>query len=199
MQVTTADLRQRLADALAHSGADTSDFDLNANIALPPDRVLTPAAVLVAVRPHTGTVVLTRRSARLRHHPGQIAFPGGRQDPGDPSLIDTALREAREEVGIDTQAVDVLGTLPPHETVTGFEMTPVLAILGGAFKPAPEMGEVSEVFEVPLEHVLNLARYRVEARMWRGQLRRYYAVPFGPYYIWGATARVLRGLAERMR
>lgn len=191
------DLRKRLTDALSATGSASSDFDLNKDIK-PPDVRLRPAAVLVAVHANTHTLILTKRSARLKHHPGQIAFPGGKQDPGDPTPTDAALREAHEEIGLPRDMVDVLGTLPHHQTVTGFDVTPVLAIVSARFDPVPEAGEVSEVFEVPLAHVTNPAMFRVEGRHWQGRRREYYTVPFGPYYIWGATARILRGLAERM-
>jgi hypothetical protein len=92
----------------------------------------------------------------------------------------------------------VLGTLPPHETVTGFSVTPVLARVAAPFDPVPEPGEVAEVFAVPFGHLADLRNYTVQARRWRGQMRHYYTVPWGPYYIWGATARILRGLAERL-
>ena len=94
--------------------------------------------------------------------------------------------------------VQVIGALPSHETVTGFVVTPILAQVTGVFAPVPEAGEVEEMFAVPLDFVTNPANFRVEARMWRGDWRRYYTVPYGPYYIWGATARILRGLAERL-
>ncbi|MCL4104967.1 UNVERIFIED_CONTAM: hypothetical protein GTU68_018674 [Idotea baltica] len=135
----------------------------------------------------------------MKHHPGQIAFPGGKQDAGDATLIETALREAREEIGLPPEHVTVLGTLPAHETVTGFVVTPVLALIDQPFAEIAEQGEVAEVFRTPLPHVLNPANFRVEGRYWRGNMRRYYTVPFGPYYIWGATARILRALADRMQ
>ena len=87
---------------------------------------------------------------------------------------------------------------PSHETVTGFSITPFVGLIRGAFTPTPEAGEVEEVFTVPLAHVLDPARFAIERRRWMGEWRRYYAVPYGPYYIWGATARILRGLAERV-
>lgn len=191
------DLHKRLTRALSVTGSASSDFDLNKDVKAPDVR-LTPAAVLVAVHAETETLILTKRSARLKHHPGQIAFPGGKQDPTDPTPTDAALREAEEEIGLPRGMVDVLGTLPSHQTVTGFQVTPVLAIVGGTFDPVPEAGEVSEVFEVPLAHVTDPAMFRVEGRHWQGRRRYYYTVPFGPYYIWGATARILRALAERM-
>jgi len=197
--VTRPDLKQSLLNALSFEGGASSDFDLNMDVVLPEGRKLTPAAVLIAVREDTRTVILTKRSARLKHHPGQIAFAGGKQDPSDASPIAAALREAHEEIGLDPTQVDVLGELPTHETVTGYAMTPVIALVRGSFDPIPELGEVSEVFDVPLAHLMRPASFIIEGRIWQGRLRRYYTVPFGPYYIWGATARVLRGLAERMQ
>lgn len=174
----------------------SSDFDLNPEVRLPPGRLLRDAAVLIAVT--EGRVILTKRSSRLKHHPGQIAFPGGKIDAGDDGAIGAALREAEEEVGLPPRLVDVLGTLPAHETVTGYRVTPVLAHLRAGFDAVPERGEVEEVFSVPLSFVTNPANFRVERRRWLGEWRRYYAVPYGPYYIWGATARILRGLADRL-
>ena len=156
------------------------------------------AAVLVAVT-KDGRLILTKRASHLAHHPGQIAFPGGKVDAGDASAEAAALREAWEEIGLPQAGVAVLGRLSSHETVTGFQITPVLGVVRRAFVPVAEAGEVDEVFSVPLAHVLNPARYRIERRRWRGVWRRYYAVPYGPYYIWGATARILRGLADRVQ
>lgn len=186
----------RLRAALARPGGESSDFDLNPAIPLPPGRVLRPAAVLVAV--WGDRLILTKRASHLKHHPGQIAFPGGKLDKTDASLEAAALREAWEEIGLPQGAVEVLGRLPPHETVTGFTVTPIVAQIVAPFEPRPEAGEVEEVFTVPLSHVLNPARFSIEARRWRGEWRRFYTVPYGPYYIWGATARILRGLAERV-
>jgi 8-oxo-dGTP pyrophosphatase MutT (NUDIX family) len=189
-----------LLRALALPTGASSDFDLNPGLQLPAGRVLRPAGVLITVwtGPSAARLILTKRSSRLKHHPGQIAFPGGKVDPGDAGPVGAALRESWEEVGLPQDRVTVLGTLPQHETVTGFLVTPVLGIVSGDFTPAPEAGEVEEVFTVPLAHVTNPANFRIERRRWRGEWRRYYAVPYGPYYIWGATARILRGLAERL-
>jgi 8-oxo-dGTP pyrophosphatase MutT (NUDIX family) len=141
-------------------------------------------------------VILTKRSAHLRHHPGQIALPGGKLDAGEDAPA-CALREAREEVGLP--GAEVLGTFGPHETVTGFSVTAVLALVRTPFTPVPEAGEVAEIFAVPLSHLADLANYRVEGRRWQGRRhRRYWTVPYGPYYIWGATGRVLREFATRI-
>lgn len=197
MASATADTLRR---ALAEYSAPSSDYDLNAGVTLPEGRVLRAAAVLVLVidGPTGPEVVLTKRSAKLKHHPGQIAFPGGKRDDGDRDLWATALREGQEEVALDPGTVEPLGSLPPHETVTGFQVTPHLAWASERQIFRPEAGEVDEIFFVPLSHVARPENFIVEGRRWQGVTRRYYAVPYGPYYIWGATARILRGLADRI-
>ncbi len=193
----TEDLSSIIA-ALTNSGEASSDFDLNPDVELPAGRKLRNAGVLVPILRSVGgaRLYLTKRSSALKHHPGQIAFPGGKQDEGDADIISTALREASEEIGLSPRNVRVLGTLPSHETVTGFIMTPVVAEVLAPFTPTPEDGEVAEVFTVPLAHVLDAAQFSVQHRRWRGARRYYYTVPYGPYYIWGATARILYGLSD---
>ena len=198
--MTEAEARAALTRALHAPGRASSDFDLNRDAVLPEGRRLRDAAVLIAVSDTGGRpeVVLTKRSSRLKHHPGQIAFPGGKVDPGDAGAVGAALREAEEEIGLNRAEVEVLGTLAPHETVTGFAVTPVLGWVQKPFVPLPEAGEVAEVFRVPLDHVTRAENFLVESRHWQGRRRYYYTVPWGPYYIWGATARILRALADRM-
>jgi 8-oxo-dGTP pyrophosphatase MutT (NUDIX family) len=194
------DAEAALRAALSRPAGPSSDFDLNPGIRPPADKPLRPAAVLVPVwlRPEGARLILTKRSSHLKHHPGQIAFPGGKVDATDANAEAAALRETLEEIGLPPQRVEIIGTLPVHETVTGFAVTPFVGLIRGPFEPTPEVGEVEEVFTVPLTHVLSPARFAIERRRWMGVWRRYYTVPYGPYYIWGATARILRGLADRV-
>lgn len=187
--------------ALSRDGDQTSDFDLNPDVVLPPGRKLRPAGVLAPLIEQNGRLelLLTKRSSALKHHPGQVAFPGGKQDAGDVDVIAAALREAEEEIGLPRGNVEVLGTMSSHETVTGFHVTPVIAWIREPFQIVPEPGEVDEVFAVPLDHVMQPDNYLIQSRRWRGTRRHYFAVPYGPYYIWGATARMLRAWAERMK
>lgn len=193
-------LEARIDRALRRTGDNSSDFDLNPEVELPPGRKLRPAGVLIGidVTAPEPRLLLTKRSSRLKHHPGQIAFPGGKQDDSDTDVVAAALREAEEEVGLPRDQARVLGTMPAHETVTSFLVTPVVALIEAPFDVRPEPGEVDEAFTVPLTHVLDPANYQVQSRRWRGSRRHYFTVPYGPYYIWGATARMLRAFAERM-
>ncbi len=189
----------RIAAALRAPAGATSDFDLNPG-ARPPARPLRPASVLVPLVARDGALnlILTRRAVRLKHHPGQIAFPGGKQDPRDADARAAALREAREEIGLAPREVEVLGAFDTHETVTDFLVTPFVGLVAPEFRAVVDASEVAEVFEVPLGHVLDAGNFQVHGRRWQGGWRRYYVVAFGPYYIWGATARMLRMLADRL-
>jgi 8-oxo-dGTP pyrophosphatase MutT (NUDIX family) len=193
-----SDLVAQLQNALARLAAGTSDYDLNPHVTAP-RKTLRPAAVLVPIVLGGGgdaRIILTKRASHLAHHPGQIAFPGGKVDARDASPTDTALREAREEIGLDPAHVRLIGTMPAHETVTSFHMTPVLGVLNHCPPFTLDQNEVAEVFTVPFAFATQPAHFRVESRIWQGQNRYFYTVPYGPYYIWGATARVLFALAK---
>lgn len=192
--------RDQIKRAIGRLSQGSSDFDLNPDIQTPARQDLRAAGVLIALmRGRGGTrVVLTKRSSALKHHPGQIAFPGGAVDPDDADVVQAAQREAWEEIGLEPDNTEVLGRLPPHQTVTGFQVTPVIAFVRDHFTPKPEPGEVDEVFSVPLSHVTDIHQFQIQSRIWAGQRRYYYTVPYGPYYIWGATARIFRALGEGM-
>jgi len=186
--------------ALASPAIASSDYDLNPGVRRP-DRPLRPASVLVPLveRGAGLNLILTRRAARLTHHPGQVAFPGGKQDPTDASALAAALREAEEEIGLDPAGVQVLGALDLHETVTFFNVAPFVGVVPSGFRPVSDPAEVAEVFEVPLDFALDPANLQIHHRPWQGQWRAYYAIPYGPHYIWGATARMLKALGDRLR
>ena len=151
-----------------------------------------PAAVLVPVvgREDGLTVLLTRRTAHLYDHAGQISFPGGRSEQ-DESPAATALRETEEEIGLSPSRVQILGTLSEYVTVTGYRVTPVVGLVEAPFELKPDDFEVAEIFEVPLEFFLEPANHLRNCVVQQGTLRHYYAMPYRQYYIWGATAGML--------
>lgn len=167
-----------------------------ATAVLPED--LRAAGVLVPLRSRGGeiTVVLARRSERVPHHKGQVCFPGGSRDPGDPDLFATALREAEEELGIRREDVVLLGTMEPVLTVTGFAIQPFVARIPDEAVFALDPFEMAEVFEAPLRAFAAFDRYRHAESVVRGKESRVYFFDYGPHTIWGATAKVLRRLAE---
>ena len=167
----------------------------------PPDTVLVPAAVLVGIvdQPSGLTVLLTQRTAHLSDHAGQIAFPGGRVEPGDADAIAAALREAEEEVGLPESHVEVIGRLDTYVTGTGFEVTPVVGFIRTPYPARPDPFEVAEIFEVPLDFLIDPKNLERGTREWRGTTRSYYVLPYQQRYIWGATAGMLVNLAEVLR
>jgi 8-oxo-dGTP pyrophosphatase MutT (NUDIX family) len=161
----------------------------------------TPAAVLVPLvnRPQGLQVLLTERTAHLSDHAGQISFPGGRVEADDASNAAAALRETREEVGLDSARVAVLGELAQYETVTGYRVTPIVGWVEPPFELAPDPFEVADVFEVPLAFLLDPVNQQRHFRM-LGEMRRdYWAIPYGDRYIWGATAAMLLILDRTLR
>ncbi len=165
-----------------------------------PEQPLTAAAVLlpIVLRPAGQTVLLTQRTAHLRDHAGQISFPGGRVEMEDLSPVHTALRETEEEIGLSRQHVEVLGYLPEYRTVTGYRVTPVVGVVAPPFELSPDAQEVAEVFEVPLGFLLDPANHQRHSLHYRGALRHYFAMPYGEYFIWGATAGMIRSLCSRL-
>ncbi len=158
------------------------------------------AAVLVPVmaREPEATVLFTLRTQHLAAHSGQISFPGGKIEPGDATPVETAIREAEEEVGIPPAAVTPISLLDLHNTGTGFRIVPVLALVDPCFEPDPHPGEVAEVFEVPLSFLMEAENHRSHLREWKGNTVQFYAMEFEHRFIWGATAAILRNLYERL-
>lgn len=160
------------------------------------------AAVLVPIVAHASgtTVLLTQRTLHLRHHSGQVAFPGGRVEAGDPSPVDAALREAREEVGLEPARVEVIGRLPEYLTGTGFRVTPVVGLVAPGFDPRPDPQEVAQVFEVPLAFLMDPRHHQRRSLRLAAIERSFFAMPYRPpgasdeHFIWGATAAMLRNL-----
>ena len=166
-----------------------------------PGREGTPveAAVLVplVMRPEGVTVLLTQRTAHLNDHAGQIRFPGGRIEHTDANVVDAALRETEEETGLSRTFIEVLGSLPRYLTSSGFAINPVTALVSPGFSLSPDTFEVAEIFEVPLSFLTNPANYRLHrATLSDGTHRQYYSAPWGHFFIWGATAAMLRGMCQ---
>lgn len=188
-----------LEDAADPARPITSDFDLNpAHLA--PDETLKPAAVLVAlVEREAGLgVLLTRRSDTLRKHTGQVAFPGGRCDPGE-SVWQTALREAEEEIGLDPSLVMLAGLSTPYRTGTGYHVTPVVGFVSPGFQLTPNPDEVALIFETPFGFLMDPSNHEEHNRETpAGDVRRFYAMTWEDQFIWGATAGMLRALYGRL-
>jgi 8-oxo-dGTP pyrophosphatase MutT (NUDIX family) len=158
-----------------------------------------PAAVLIPVVEHPQpTVLLTQRAAHLNDHAGQISFPGGKIDAMDRSPLDTALREAEEEIGLGREFIDPIGYLDLYGTSFGFRILPTVARVKPGFKLRISRSEVDDAFEVPLDFLMDPANHEMHSRDFRGMKRSYYAMPFAERYIWGATAGILRVLYERI-
>jgi len=192
-------LAERLVQAMARIPAQ----DLLTGDGVEPHEVTGPsttAAVLVPVtdRAEPG-VILTQRTDTLRNHAGQVAFPGGRADPGDIDLVATALREAEEEIGLPARAVTVVGLADRYRTVTGFEVTPVLGVIPPDLPLTAAEAEVAALFEVPLSFLLDPAHHHRVSAPWRGRTRHFYEILWNDRRIWGATAAMIVNLSRRLQ
>ena len=191
-------MRRRLARAADYR----SDYDLNPGMRneAPPPETLTPAAVLVPIVLHAGqaSVLLTKRTDHLRDHAGQVSFPGGRVEELDDGPVDTALRETEEEIGLDRDHVEIVGSLAHYETRTGFDVTPVVGLVTPGFSLTLDRFEVAEAFEVPLTFVLDPTNHQRQSRVWKGVERHFYVLTYEDYFIWGATAGMLVNLHQRL-
>lgn len=179
----------------------------HADILLNPDVVpyietlsLRDAAVLVPVIDDgaDARVIFTQRTATLRKHSGQIAFPGGSVDPEDRSVEEAALRETEEEIGLDRAFVEPVARLPHYMALSGFRITPVLGIVRPGYTLSLNPAEVASSFEVPLSFLMNPDNHTIDSGMWKGSTRHYYAMPYEGHRIWGITAGIVRMLYERL-
>jgi len=185
------------AEAAALRQATRGDHDLNPGMT-PPSAALRPAAVLVPLidRAEGMSVLLTQRTAHLSAHAGQIAFPGGRVEPGDSDAVAAALRETEEEIGLLRERVTLVGRLDTYVTGTGFEITPVVGLVSTPFSLSVDPFEVADVFEVPLSFVLDPNNHRRTERIFEERRRVFFVLPYQGRNIWGATAGMLVNLAE---
>ncbi|MCU0837648.1 MAG: CoA pyrophosphatase [Rhodospirillales bacterium] len=174
---------------------DRGDHALNAG--LEPLSPLKPAAVLVPIiERETLSVLFTRRTSHLAHHAGQISFPGGHIEPDDECPRDTALRETEEEIGLGREHVTVIGHLDTYVTRTGFVVTPVVGVITPPFSLNPDPHEVAEIFEVPLDFLMDSSNHQFCSAEFDGHVRHFYAMPYESYYIWGATAGMLKNFHD---
>lgn len=158
-----------------------------------------PAAVLIAITDQDRPgLVLTRRTDSLRAHAGQVAFPGGRVDAEDDSIEAAALREAWEEIALLSTQVNIIGTLDPYYTGTGYTVTPVIGVIPPGLSLYPHEAEVAEIFEIPLDHALNPAHHKSDTVEWKGRMRTFYVIDWPDQYIWGATAGMIVNLSQRL-
>lgn len=165
-----------------------------------PELVLRDAAVLVPIvnRPDGLTVVLTKRADHLNSHAGQVSFPGGRVEESDGSSAAAALRETEEEIGLSRKFITIKGELDRYRTGTGFSIQPVVGFVEPGFTLDVHAGEVAAVFEVPLDFLMDPKNHLRHSAVWKGRRREYYAMPYGEYYIWGATAGMLVNFYKRI-
>jgi 8-oxo-dGTP pyrophosphatase MutT (NUDIX family) len=196
-RLAVAWLRARFAAPPAWEPEVTAEWQFTGRSSMTAASVLIP----LVLREHGLALLLTQRTAHLTDHAGQISFPGGRAEAYDASAIDTALRETEEEIGLDRRHIDIIGTLPDYVTGTGYRVTPVVGLVTPPFVLTPDAGEVAEVFEVPLAFLMDAANHRrLSFELPEGAGRRsFYAMPYERFFIWGATAGMLRNLFHFLR
>jgi len=185
-------------EALMAGDAGHGDHSLNQ---LSPQSVMPkPAAVLIPIveRASGPHMILTVRAAHLPKHSGQVAFPGGKIESGDASPCQAALRETHEEIGIHPQHVELIGAIDSYQTVTAYRVLPVLGFVEDGFSIEMERNEVADVFEVPLDFILDERNHNIETRQFEGYQRYFYAMHYEGYYIWGATAGMIHNLTDRL-
>lgn len=177
-----------------------SDYDLTPDLRPARTQTLIQAAVLapIILRPEGMSMLFTLRAADLTSHAGQVSFPGGRLEAGDAGHVAAALRETFEEIGLDHAWISPIGAGDAYQTVTGFHVQPIIALVAPGFTLRLDPREVAGVFEVPLDIVLDGARYRAQEQMWRGINRRFYVLDYPEHRIWGATAGMLKALCDRI-
>jgi 8-oxo-dGTP pyrophosphatase MutT (NUDIX family) len=185
--------------ALDDAGNFRGDHDLNPASVPPKNMKFKPASVLVplVMRDEGLNVLLTRRAGHLKKHAGQISFPGGKFEEADGSMVETALRESEEEIGLDPSVVDIAGALNIYITVTGYAVTPIVGFVEPMDNLIADAGEVAEIFEVPLTFLMDARNHKRHSGFLNGVERFWYAMPYEEYYIWGATAGMLRDLHDR--
>jgi 8-oxo-dGTP pyrophosphatase MutT (NUDIX family) len=198
------DFRRRALEQVAPrdlSWREHGDHVLNRETILEIEQLkLKDAAVLIGVidDPQEARIILTQRTAKLRKHAGQIAFPGGGVDETDLSPEEAAMREAEEEIGLDRRFVETVGRLPQYFAATGFRIQPVLAVVSPGFTITPNPQEVESVFEVPLSFLMDPENHQRDSWVWQGSVRHFYVMPYRDRRIWGITAGIIRTLYERL-
>ncbi len=192
-------LRTRLDRADRVATRARSDRDLNPDW-LRPEVELKPAAVLAPIikRSEGWTMLFTQRSVETPAHPGQTSFPGGRVQASDANAVETALRETREEIGLTHDWIEPLGAWDAYETGTGYRITPIVGLIEPGFELSLDPREVASVFEAPISFLFDPANLERREAIWQGRNRAYYAMDYGPHFIWGATAGMIRALYERL-
>ena len=184
--------------ALASVMGDTQlnpDWELGAD---PANQKQASVLIPIVDRDPEPNILLTKRTKHLPAHPGQISFPGGRREAGDRDDLATALREAKEEVGIESDLIDIIGQLDTYRTVTDFAISPFVGVVQADFELKIDEREVETVFELPLTYLLDPRHHKIESRLWKGRKRFFYTMPYEGYYIWGATAAMLVNLYDTL-